>query len=171
MKHNNEQINKEDSLITDVISSFRSVSPSYEKTKVWYLDNAQKPKQVRSLNKPILSKYSLPLFGSVFASALAVVMILTSQNNVIQNGEMPVMVADITFTENQGQIEERYDPITFATIADQPAMKGMAAKTIQQEQPLLEKIEAQSRASSRTQADESFTESLNVNTSLQDLFQ
>lgn len=140
--------------IVAVTSAFRSIDPSYTKTHAWY--TKQSPTGVPShVFQPIKSKYYLPIFGSVFASALALIMILTSQNTPLPTGT----VAFKNIPPTNPEIS------TLSTPSD-----STRAIQIKEERQLLAKIDAQSKATSRTQADESFTQSLNVETSLQDLF-
>lgn len=174
MKYNNNEqhTESEDRLVTDVISSFRSFSPSYQKTKLWYLEN--KPQVAQKKNSaPFLSKYSLPIFGSVFASAFALVMILTSQNGVIQSGEMAVQIDTFGLPEERLAKQGDEMPVTFSSFSsDGTGGEMMMAKTAMMQEPtVLEKLEMQSQASSRTQADEDFTEVLEIEPSFEQLFQ
>lgn len=151
-----EQNSNDNALITAVTSALRSIQPSYDSAQTWFMTR----NHVKSMVSPILpsrkSKYYIPLFGSVFASALAFVMILTSQNSPISS-EIATFDANLALKLNEVstfsvQIDEVIPPQT-------------------QEKQVLAKIDAQSRSTSRTQADDAFTASLDVETSLQDLFQ
>lgn len=170
-KDSEKHIQPEDRLVTDVISSFRSFSPSYDKTKIWYLENKpqEKPKKVAS---PFLFKYSLPIFGSVFASTFALVMILTSQNAVVPNGEMVVQVDTARFSQ-EPVIESDVAPMGFSGFAaDTAGSEMMMAKTAMMPEPtLVEKLEEQSKVASRTPAEEDSTETSEMEPSFDQLFQ
>lgn len=160
MKYNNEKQNNPDhALINAVTSAFRSISPSYSKAHAWYEKrNDLKPK-ISPVPVKIRSRYYIPLFGSVFASALALVMILTSNNNVIPSGNVAFN------TENTQGLSENADVASFSTMRTKTTDTGSNGRHV------LSRIDAQSKSVSRTQADESFTESLNTETSLKDLFE
>ncbi len=153
MKYNHQEPQTRDSaLIVAVTSAFRSINPSYTNTHAWYTKQAPVIATPSSSPRSVKSRYYLPIFGSVFASALALVMILTSQNNHLPTGTVALKT-----TSNAPEVR------SFSVSSD------VAPEA--EERRLLAKIDAQSKATSRTQADESFTESLNVETSLQDLFE
>lgn len=155
MKYNHDKPNSTDhALITAVTSAFRSINPSYETTHAWYKQKNHSKSIVSPVLGRVRSKYYIPLFGSAFASTLALVMILTSQNNVLPSGNV-AFKAEITADSAQN--------------ADISMSSTMSTKT--DEKHVLAKIDAQSKSASRTQADESFTESLNTETSLQYLFE
>lgn len=155
MKYKPEKQNNPDhALITAVTSAFRSINPSYGNAHTWYTRrNILKTSSAR----PVRSKYYIPLFGSVFASALALIMIITSQNS-------PLPTGDVALSKSALNPEMR----TVSTFSDNTIE---AVPTQTKEKQILAKIDAQSRSTPRTQAEESFTASLNVETSLQDLFQ
>lgn len=160
MKYNSNEkhSNPDHALLTAMTSAFRSINPSYSKTYTWYTQKNHLKSKVSPLS-PRKSRYYIPLFGSVFASALAFVMILTSSNNQISN---EIVAFD---TQNLAKTAENQDVASFSTMST----RTIPEKTEQKQ--VLAKIDAQSKASSRTQADESFTESLDTETSLQDLFE
>lgn len=151
-----EQNNDDHALITAVTSALRSIQPSYESAQTWFLNkNHVKPK-VSPIFASHRSKYYIPLFGTFFASALALVMILTSQNS-------PLLPEILTFDANTA--------LKSAEVSTFSAKINEVTPPQSQEIKVLAKIDAQSRSASRTQADEAFTASLDVETSLQDLFQ
>ena len=156
----NEKLNNhEKTLLTAVISAFRSINASQNNAYAWYTEKNLLKSRVSHVSKPIRSTYYVPIFGSVFASALAFVMIITSQNN--QN-----TLEQVSFqTETMSLTSENQNISSFSTISNETSTQ----KT--KENHVLAKIDAQTKVISRTQADESFTESLNVETSLQDLFE
>lgn len=161
MKYKHEKPNNPDhALTTAVISAFRSINPSYDSAHTWYTHRQPAKARTPLLSKPIKSKYYVPLFGSVFASALALVMILTSQNN-------PLPTGNVAFNTNSTETLSKEARIvsTFSTNTTE------ITPTVTNKKQVLAKIDAQSQSTSRTQADESFTDSLNVETSLQDLFE
>lgn len=152
-KHQEPQT-KDHALIVAVTSAFRSINPSYTNAHTWYTKQVPAIATPSPLSRPTKSRYYLPIFGSVFASALALVMILTSQNTPLPTGTVALKMAP-----------SNPEVSSFSVASD--ARSGETTG----ERQLLAKIDAQSKATSRTQADESFTESLNVETSLQDLFE
>jgi hypothetical protein len=153
MKYKTEKQNNPDhALITAVISTFRSIAPSYHRAHTWYIQKNLSTSHISPVK--VRSKYYIPLFGSVFASALAFVMILTSQNNIIPTENIAFNARN---TENT---LENNVVATFSNIST----KTTSEKTVKKQ--VLAKIDEQSKAISRTQADESFTESLNTETSL-----
>lgn len=160
MKYKKEEPHNPDhALMTAVTSAFRAINPSYENTYAWYTQKNRSKLITSPVLKSTRSKYYIPLFGSAFASALALVMILTSQNNLLQEGNMAFNTRSV---QNSGEN------------GDVAAFSAMSAKTVPvktDEKHVLAKIDAQSKSASRTQADESFTESLNTETSLKDLFE
>lgn len=156
----NEKLNNhEKTLLTAVISAFRSIYPSQNSALNWYTERSASKSSVSHVSKSIKSAYYVPIFGSVFASALAFVMIITSQSNQMSH-EVGTFQTKITPLTSEIQEITSFSVIT----ADVPAQKT-------EEKHVLAKIDAQTRAVSRTQIDESFTDSLNVETSLKDLFQ
>lgn len=156
MKYKPEkQHNPDHALITAVTSAFRSINPPYNNAHTWYTRrNTLKVHPAR----PIKSKYYIPLFGSVFASALALIMIITSQNSSLPT------TGDVALNKSALSPEMR----TVSTFSNNTTE---VVPTQTKEKQILAKIDAQSRSTPRTQAEESFTASLNVETSLQDLFQ
>lgn len=154
MKYKQEKPNTDDHALTvAVISAFRSIHPSYTEAHKWYTN---KNKDISPI-VPVKSRYYIPLFGSVFASALALVMLITSQNTLIPpNNELAVgFKAEIG--ENQ--------PNSARLMSLNSSIEEKKV-----EKPLLAKIDEQVQTTSRTQ-DEVFTESLNVETSLNSLFE
>ena len=157
MKYNHQEPQTKDhALIVAVISAFRPINPSYTDAHTWYTKHALASAKPSPLARSVKSKYYMPLFGSVFASALALVMILTSQNNPLPTGTVALKTAPSANPELA----------TFSSLSS-----DARSVEVKEDRQILAKIDAQSKATSRTQADESFTESLNVETSLQDLFQ
>lgn len=147
--------NHEKTLITDVISSFRSINSPYNSAHTWYASQLK----VSPFSRPTKSTYYIPIFGSVFASALAFIMIITSQNS-----QAPL--ESTTFQLKTSSIaSEKQEVATFSMVSSELSLQ----KT--EEKQVLAKIDAQTKVISRTQADESFTESLDVETSLKDLFE
>lgn len=148
---------EEKAFITVVTSAFRSIDPSYTNAFNWYTQKNPTKSMVSRVATRVKSQYYAPIFGSVFASALAFVMILTSQNPTLPTSTM-------TF-ETQNVQQDESALASFST-QSAPTLK----KEVEQKR-VLAKIDAQTKVVSRTQADESFTESLDVETSLQDLFE
>lgn len=160
MNKTNEKLNNhEKTLLTAVISAFRSINPSQNSAYNWYSQIKPLKSSASPVSKPVISTYYVPIFGSVFASALAFVMIITSQNN--QNTFQQVSLQRNTISLSS----ETQHVSSFSAISNE------SSKENTQENHVLAKIDAQTKGISRTQADESFTESLNVETSLQDLFE
>lgn len=163
----NEKLNNhERTLITAVISAFRSINPSQNNAYAWYTEKKPLKSSVSPISKPIISTYYVPIFGSVFgsvfASALAFVMIITSS----QNNHSANTIEEVSFqTETMSLTSENQDISSFSDISNETSIQKI------EESHVLAKIDAQTKAISRTQADESFTESLNVETSLKDLFE
>lgn len=156
----NEKLNNhERTLLTAVISAFRSINPSQKTAHTWYTEKNPSKIMVSHVSKPIRSTYYVPIFGSVFASALAFVMIITSHNN--QN-----TIEQVSFqARTMSLASENQDIAAFSTISTNLSPEKP------EENHVLAKIDAQTKSISRTQADESFTESINVETSLQVLFE
>lgn len=160
MKYKPEQQNNTDHALTSaVFSAFRTINPSYETTLAWYKEKNHTHLNVSPVLDNVRSKYYIPLFGSAFASAFALIMILTSQNS---------------FTPSSGVAFEATASQGSTNIANLKTFSSVSAKS----EPIgagkvhvLAKIDAQSKSTSRTQADESFTASLNTETSLRDLFE
>lgn len=159
----NEKLNNhERTLITAVISAFRSINPSQNNAYAWYTEKKPLKSSVSPVSKPIISTYYVPIFGSVFASALAFVMIITSS----QNNHSANTIEEVSFqTKTMSLTSENQDISSFSAISNETSIQKI------EESHVLAKIDAQTKAISRTQADESFTESLNVETSLKDLFE
>lgn len=156
----NEKLNNhEKTLITEVTSAFRSINPSYNSAYNWYTEKNFVKSSVSQIHRPLKSKYYIPIFGSVFASALAFVMIITSQNNQTPVANMAFQTKIMPATQDIHEIS------TFSSLSSETPTQKIDEKHV------LAKIDAQTKAVSRTQADESFTESLNVETSLKDLFE
>ncbi len=143
-KYTHTEQQKDDRLAHLVFSALQNIEPSYSNTHAWY-SVSKKKKEVSTI-----SRLSLPIFGSMFAATFAFVMIISIQ----PEGE----------TSEIAMVSETA-PTTLAS-------KSMSVDVNQGSQaPVLAKIDAQTKITSRAQADEGFTESLAVDTSLEYLFE
>jgi len=151
-QHNFNQIETKSVLETDVSSALRSIDPSYENANSWYTN--QKPTQNNKKNKYY---FTIPLFGSMFATTIAFIMIFSTdsshQNTIVMqdNTEFASFVTN-TSTLTSPEIK------TVSTNAD--------ARRQEPAERILSKIDQSILASSRVQTG-TFTametdESLNV---------
>lgn len=151
-QHNYNQIETKSILETDVSSALRSIDPSYENANSWY--TSQKP-VLR--NKKSKSYFTVPLFGSVFATVIAFVMIFSTDSSNQNTVAMQDGIEIASFAMNTNTLTPR----EIGTVST-----DVNARRQEPAERILSKIDQSILASSRVQT-ETFTametdESLNV---------
>lgn len=133
--------------------ALQSITPSQKKAYTWYKNKNSSPLSP-------FSKFSVPLFGSVFAASLAFIMIITGQSAhtpVATFSSAPLETARISL-----EAEPALTPKTTRTQSITPTSEP---------ESIIVRIDTETKMASRIQTEDNFTDSLAIETSLSSLLE